>query len=179
MSKDNQMFDNIGVDTSAIKNRAKKREEKKRREEEEQLSAWKRFLNFFKNGRTRLALGVVLMIVGVYLLITFLSFVMFAGGNDQGKVSTKTIVDNADPAAVSAHVDNLGGSIGAATAQFFIAHGVGLAAFIIVLWCFVMGMRIMRRRRTHFYAYTLTSLYSMLTFSMVIAACTYNFEFSF
>ena len=179
MSKERQMFEDIGVDTSAIKARTKKREENNKREEEQQLSAWKRFLNFFKNGRTRLAMGVVLMIVGVYLLITFLSFVLSAGGNDQGKVNNNTILQNADPATVTAHVDNLGGSIGAATAQFFVAHGVGLAAFIIVLWCFVLGMRIMRHHRTHFYTYTLTSIYSMLTFSMVISACTYYAEFSY
>lgn len=179
MSKERQMFEDIGVDTSAIKARTKKREENDKRKEEQQLSAWTRFLNFFKNGRTRLAMGVVLMLVGVYLLITFLSFVLSAGGNDQGKVNNNTILQNADPATVSAHVDNLGGSIGAATAQFFVAHGVGLAAFIIVLWCFVLGMRIMRHRRTHFYTYTLTSIYSMLTFSMVISACTYYAEFSF
>ncbi len=180
MSKDE--FDDVyGVDTSAIKEREKKKRQAQAKDtgEQEQLSVWKRFLNFFRNGRTRIAFGVMLMMMGVYFLITFLSFVLFAGGNDQGKVNHNTIVVNADPANATHAVDNLGGSVGAATAQFFISDGVGLAAFIIVVWCFVMGMRLMRKKRTQFYTYTLISVYSILTFSMLLGACTYYADFSF
>ena len=189
------MFEEQGVDTSAIKERSRKKQEEKnkRRKEVENLPAWKRFVNFFSHDRTRFAIGVILMILGVYLLITFLSFVLFSGGADQGKVYDSSFVQNAgeivnmteqnmksavDPAEATP-VKNVGGSIGAATAEFFIKNGVGYAAFIIVLWCFVIGMRIMRRHRTNFYAYTFTSLYSILTFSMVVSACTFFADFSF
>ena len=144
------MFDGQGVDTSAIKERSKKKkqEEKNKREEVENVSAWKRFVNFFSHDRTRFAVGVILMILGVYLLITFLSYVLFSGGADQGKVYGGSIGQNAgeivnmteqnmksavDPAEAAPVVKNLGGSIGAATAEFFIKNGVGFAAFIIVL----------------------------------------------
>ena len=187
------MFEEQGVDTSAIKERSrKKQDEKNKRQEVEDLPAWRRFLNFFSHDRTRLAGGVILMILGVYLLITFLSFVLFSGGADQGKVYNGNVINNAkvemteqqmksavDPAEATTSVKNLGGSIGAATAEFFIKNGVGYAAFIIVVWCFVIGFRVMRRRRANFYPYTLTSLYSMLTFSMVVSACTFFAEFSF
>ena len=189
------MYVEQGVDTSAIKERSKKKqEEKKKREEVENVSAWKRFVNFFSHDRTRFAIGVILMILGVYLLITFLSFVLFSGGADQGKVYGGSIGQNAgeivnmteqnmksavDPAEAAPVVKNLGGSIGASTAEFFIRNGVGYAAFIIVLWCFVIGLRIMRRRRTNFYPYTFTSLYSILTFSMVVSACTFFAGFSY
>ena len=190
------MFDGQGVDTSAIKERSKKKkqEEKNKREEVENVSAWKRFVNFFSHDRTRFAVGVILMILGVYLLITFLSYVLFSGGADQGKVYGGSIGQNAgeivnmteqnmksavDPAEAAPVVKNLGGSIGAATAEFFIKNGVGFAAFIIVLWCFVIGLRIMRRHRTNFFPYTFTSLYSMLTFSMVVSACTFSVGFSY
>ena len=189
------MFDGQGVDTSAIKERSRKKQEEKnkQRKDVENLPAWKRFINFFRYGRTRIAFGVILMILGVYFLITFLSFVLFSGGADQGKVYDGSFVQNAgeivnmteqnmksavDPAEATP-VKNVGGSIGAATAEFFIKNGVGYAAFIIVLWCFVIGMRIMRRHRTNFYAYTFTSLYSILTFSMVVSACTFFAKFSF
>ncbi len=178
MSKDDLNYDEFGVDTSAIKK--KNRELNGKREEQQQnLSAWKRFLNFFRNGRTKFAFGVVLMILGVYFLVTFLSFVLFSGGGDQGKVNNNSILVNADPANAPQAVDNLGGAIGAATAQFFISDGVGLAAFILVVWCFVMGMRLMRKKRTQFYTYTLISIYSILTFSMLLGACTYYTDFSF
>ena len=180
MSKDD-FYEDYVVDTSAMKEREKKKRKMNERHDEQNqnLSAWKRFLNFFKHGRTRFAFGVVLMILGVYFLVTFLSFVLFAGGSDQGKVNQNSILVNADPANATQAVDNLGGSIGAATAQFFISDGVGLAAFIIVVWCFVMGMRLMRKKRTQFYTYTLISIYSILTFSMLLGACTYYADFSF
>jgi len=181
MSKDNQIYDEYGVDTSAIKERVKKKRQanEKQAEAQERLSVWKRFLNFFRNGRTHFAMGVILLILGVYFLVTFLSFVLFSGGNDQGRVNNNTIIENADPANVTKAVDNLGGSIGAATAQFFISDGVGLAAFVIVIWCFTLGMRLIKRRRSQFYTYTLISVYSMLTFSMVLGACTYTADFTF
>ena len=181
MSKDDFIYDDYGVDTSAIKEREKKRRQVRAKQEEDQekLSVWKRFLNFFRHGRTHFAMGVILVMLGVYFLVTFLSFVLFSGGNDQGKVNNNTIIENADPANVTKAVDNLGGSIGAATAQFFIADGVGLAAFIIVVWCFTLGMRLMRRKNVQFYTYSIISVYSILTFSMVLAALTYNSHFAF
>lgn len=181
MSKDDLIYDEYGVDTSAIKEREKKKRQKQEKQarDEEKPSAWRRFVNFFTNGRTRLALGVILLILGVYFLITFLSFVLFSGGSDQSSVNTKTIIENADPANVTTGVDNLGGAIGAATAQFFIKDGVGLAAFIIVIWCFTLGMRLIRRRNSQFYTYSFVSVYSILTFSMVLGACTYYADTTF
>lgn len=181
MSKDDFIYDEYGVDTSAIKEREKKRRQARSKQEEEQekLSVWKRFLNFFRHGRTHVAMGVILLMLGVYFLVTFLSFVLFSGGNDQGKVNNSTIIENADPANISRAVDNLGGSIGAATAQFFIADGVGLASFIIVIWCFTLGMRLIRRKKVQFYTYSIISVYSILTFSMMLGALTYNSHFAF
>lgn len=181
MSKDDLFYDDLGVDTSAIKEREKKKRQarEKRDKQQENPSAWKRFLNFFRHGRTHFAMGIIMLIMGFYFLVTFLSFVLFAGGSDQGKVNNNSILENADPANTTQAVDNLGGSIGAATAQFFVSDGVGLAAFIIVVWCFVLGMRLIRRKPTHFYTYTLISVYSILTFSMLLGAATYYADFSF
>lgn len=171
----------MGVDISAIKEREKKKRQSlgQRADASQDLPVWKRFVNFFTHGRTRFAFGVVLLIMGVYFLVTFLSFVLFAGGSDQGKVNNNSILVNADPANATQAVANPGGAIGAATAQFFIADGVGLAAFIIVVWCFVMGMRMIRKKRTQFYTYSIISVYSIITFSMLLGACTYYADFSF
>ena len=181
MSKDDLIYDEYGVDTSAMKEREKKKRQKQEKQtrDEETPSAWRRFINFFTNGRTRFAIGVILLILGVYFLITFLSFILFSGGGDQSSVNSNTIIENADPANTTKGVDNLGGSIGAATAQFFVKDGVGLAAFIIVVWCFTLGMRLIRRRSSHFYTYSLVSVYSILTFSMLLGACTYYADTSF
>ena len=157
MSKDDYLYDGYGVDTSAIKEREKKERQAKEKKADDStnLSAWKRFLNFFSICRTRFAMGIVLVILGVYFLITFLSFVLFAGESDQSEVEYYSVIENADRANVTKAVDNLGGAIGATTAQYIIGYGVGLAAFIIVVWCFTLGMRLIRKKPTQFYTYTL------------------------
>ena len=107
MSKDDLIYDEYGVDTSAMKEREKKKRQKQEKQarDEETPSAWRRFINFFTNGRTRFAIGVILLILGVYFLITFLSFILFSGGGDQSSVNSNTIIENADPANTTKGVD--------------------------------------------------------------------------
>ncbi|MDY6259878.1 MAG: hypothetical protein SPL53_08620, partial [Bacteroidales bacterium] len=64
-------------DISSVKESVayKKEEEAKKRAQEEKLTRWQRVGRFFANGRTRFAIGTILLLAGVYLLIAFLSFV--------------------------------------------------------------------------------------------------------
>ena len=38
----------------------------------ENLTKWKRFKAFFQNGRLRFATGIIMLLTGIYLLISFL-----------------------------------------------------------------------------------------------------------
>ena len=69
-----------------------KREEAAKKENE---SAWQRFVNFFTNGRTRFALGIIFLLFGIYLLIAFLSFIFGAGAQDQNRELYYSAMENA------------------------------------------------------------------------------------
>ncbi len=174
MATNSQTYD-YNVDTSGIK----AREEKKRREKERKaqeasnLSVWQRITLFFNNGRTKFVAGVALMLLGVYFLITFLSFMLSSGGVDQNRVLQHGPIENARQAEA---VTNAGGSIGAQTAQFFIADGVGVAAFILVIWCCTIGYRLTRGKKTYFYGYSLVTIFSLFAASMLIGVFTYGIK---
>ena len=138
--------------------------------EREKLTRWQQFTLFFGDGRFRLAVGVVLIAIGLYLLLSFMSFLFNAGANDQDKA--ELVIENAQNPD---NVSNLGAALGAFVSKSLIEEGVGIAAFIIVIWCITIGARLLRKgKRTHFFSYTLISLFSIFTFSMVIGACTMN-----
>lgn len=88
-------------DISGVKEKVdhKKQLEEQKKADEEKLSAWQRFARFFKNGRTRFAIGVVFLLFGIYLLIAFLSFCFGAGEADQNRL-VYTAMQNAQPGRI-------------------------------------------------------------------------------
>jgi S-DNA-T family DNA segregation ATPase FtsK/SpoIIIE len=163
----------FGPDISAVK---KTDDYRKSREAEEAIARegqtkWQRFMAFFQNGRLRFATGIILLITGVYLLISFLSFFMSAGMSDQNRVASNTVIENAQ---MPDQIRNAGAAIGASMSNFLIADGVGVAAFIIVVWFLTLGMRLVRKgKKAHFFSYTFVCLFSIFTFSMLVGAATY------
>ena len=151
-----------------------KREEAAKKENE---SAWQRFVNFFTNGRTRFALGIIFLLFGIYLLIAFLSFIFGAGAQDQNRELYYSAMENARNPE---QIHNAVGALGAKVSQFFIADGFGFAAFIVVLWAVTIGIRLLKKdRKVYFYTYSLVCLFSLFAFSLVIGACTYNWTPTF
>ena len=137
----------------------------------EQMSKWQRFIAFFQNGRLRFATGIVLLLTGVYLLISFLSYFMSAGMSDQNRITNYSMIENAQ---VPDQIRNAGAAAGASLSDFLISSGVGVAAFIIVVWFLTLGLRLVRKgKKAHFFQYTFVCLFSILTFSMVVGAATY------
>lgn len=148
----------------------RKQEEVKKKMEMEHLSKWQRFANFFKNGRTRFSIGVILLLTGIYLLIAFLSFIFGSGDIDQNREIYYSALENAHDAG---EIHNLVGALGASVSELFIRQGFGLAAFILVLWCIVLSIRFFKKnRKTYFFSYTLICLFSLFAFSLIMAACT-------
>lgn len=166
-------------DLTGVKNSEeyKKAEAQKHAEAQKNLTKWQRFCEFFRNGRTRFAVGIILLLLGVYLLLSFMSFFLYSGVADQNQVASNGVLANAhDPEKIS----NWGAAVGAALSQFLIADGVGVAAFILVVWCITLGLRFVRKgKKAHFFSYTLITLFSIFTCSMVVGAATYGTNFSF
>ena len=155
----------------------RQRRAQERNEEVQNMTRWERVKHFFAGERQRLAWGVIILVTGFYLLITFLSFFFHAGQADQNRVTGYTMIENAK---APGEISNLGAAVGASASNFLIVDGVGLAALIVVVWCFTIGYRMANRnKRVHFFSYTMVSLFSILTFSMLLGALTYNWETTF
>jgi hypothetical protein len=88
---------NFNPDISNIKESEefKKSVAEQKAKEEEGLTRWQRIKAFFKNGRTRFAMGVILMLVGLYLAISFMSFFFFSGASDQNRIDNFGVMENA------------------------------------------------------------------------------------
>ena len=168
---DNQ--DYFGPDISSVK---KSDAYLRSREAEEAIdkegkSKWQRFMAFFQNGRLRFATGIFMLMIGIYLLISFLSFFLSAGMSDQNRIASNTVIENAQ---MPDQIRNAGAAVGASMSNFLIADGVGVAAFILVMWFLTLGMRLVRKgKKAHFFTYTFVCLFSIFTFSMVVGAATY------
>ncbi len=122
----------------------------------------------FTDPRARRVLGMALGFIGIYLLIVFISY--FRTG-----VPDQSLVHSYGMKAINeANVDaeNSGSIFGANIADMFLASGVGVAAFIIVLWCMVMGWRFGMMKKVHFFSYSIVTLISIVTCSLVVGALT-------
>ena len=140
-------------------------------EDNDKLTRKQRFMAFFQNGRLKFATGIIMLMTGIYLLISFLSFFLSAGMSDQNRIANYSMIENAQ---VPDQIRNAGAAVGASLSDFFIASGVGVAAFIIVIWFLTLGMRLVRKdKKAHFFHYTFVCLFSIFTVSMIVGAATY------
>ena len=146
-----------------------RRQEAEQAIDNEKITKWQRFTAFFKNGNFKFATGILMVFIGIYLLISFLSFFLSSGMSDQDRITNYSMIENAQ---VPDQIRNTGAALGASLSDFFISSGVGVAAFIIVLWFVTIGMRLIRKKKAHFFSYTFVCLFSIFTFSMVVGAAT-------
>ena len=97
-------------------------------------SFWQNLKSFFVDGRTRFALGMVLILISTYLLIVMVSFFM-TGDVDQSKILNSTPIELAN---AGDNVSNAGAALGAKLSNDLIYNGLGLGSLVIVIWSFVI-----------------------------------------
>ncbi len=168
---DNQSY--FGPDISGVQKSEDylKRLEVEEAIDNEHVTKWQRVMAFINNGQFRLGAGCAMLMTGIYLLISFLSYFLSAGMSDQNRITNYSMIENAQ---VPDQIRNAGAAVGASLSDFFISSGVGVAAFIIVVWFLTLGMRLVRKgKKTHFFSYTFVCLFSMFTLSMIVGAATY------
>ena len=141
-TKDNQDFFHPDISGVQKSEDYRKRQEVEQAIDKENVTKWQRFLAFFQNGRLRFVTGILMLMTGIYLLISFLSFFLSAGMSDQNRITNYSMIENAQ---VPDQIRNAGAAVGASLSDFFIASGVGVAAFIIVAWFLTLGMRLVRK----------------------------------
>ena len=95
-----------------------------------------------KDERTWKIIGVVSILVSVFLLIAFTSY-LFTWKEDQDKVSrgASILMDN------DIKVSNLLGRLGAFVSHFFIYKGFGIASLLICTFFFMVGVNLLFRRK--------------------------------
>ena len=94
----------------------------------------KRGLHILKSKQTHLVFGLFLMLFAVFLLVSFVSFLVY-WKDDQSQLAL--FADRL------ARTKNLLGKIGAGMSHFFIYRGFGLSAFIIPVLLFFSGLFIL------------------------------------
>ncbi|MBR6283932.1 MAG: DNA translocase FtsK 4TM domain-containing protein [Muribaculaceae bacterium] len=177
--KKEKVKENYNPDISNVIDNEEYRQEQAARKAERnsRLNAWQRMAMFFRNGRIRIAMGIIMLFLGFFLLLSFVSYFTSSGAADQDMVAANGVIENARNPE---QIDNAGAAIGAKLSDFLIGGGVGVAAFIIVVWTFTIAYRLLRRsKRVNFFSYTLVTLLSIFTCSMVVGACTLGNQSTF
>lgn len=133
------------------------------------------FFGIFTDSRTRRVIGMTLCLIGAYLLLIFISY-FSTGEADQSVVISYGMEEFAN---TSSKVKNIGSIFGANLANEIIKNGIGIAAFIAVLWAFVIGWRLLALKKVHFFSYTSISIVGIIACSMIVEALTYDQNLTF
>ena len=123
-----------------------------------------RFSNFIKSETTHFVVGLISVIFAVYLLLAFTSF-FFTGDADQ------SILDNQLPGELmqtNNQVKNYAGARGAQLAEYLINNCFGIAAYFIVLFLAVLGMRMMRAYKFRIWKWFMSCSILMIWFSITL-----------
>ena len=85
-------------------------------------------VSFLKNEKFKFILSIIILLVSLYLLIAFISFLFF-GAADQSKLDLKwsDLVFNSE-----IKVENKAGKTGAYLSELIINKGFGIASFILI-----------------------------------------------
>ena len=179
MKKDDTTeFHSFNPDTSGLTESAeyKRKKEQEDRVKASRVTVWQRISGFFANRRTHIAFGVAMMLIGIYFLLVFMSY-LAVGAADQSRVENYDLISNATE---SSQIGNAGAALGASVAEALVAQGFGLGAFVIVVWFITIAVRLMRQGcRVRFFLFSLMSLYSMFACSMVVGVFTRDIPITF
>jgi S-DNA-T family DNA segregation ATPase FtsK/SpoIIIE len=142
---------------------------KSEKEKKGKSSKTKFSLDFLKDPRFRLACGFFLIIVSVYLLLAFVSF-LFTWRADESIV--KSFWDDSLLES-SKEIENWLGVYGALTSHYFITRWFGISAFFLPPLLFVIGFRIVFHRELfRVFPFTLFSLFNGLWLCLLLGYMT-------
>lgn len=123
-------------------------------------------------GRTRMFIGILLLLLAAYMLVATLS--MLANpGIDQAKVQYNSV---GQIIASGTQVDNAAGAAGAKLGNFLLSSTFGLGSFVIIYWLVMVGLRLGNWIRLNFWTFTLKSMVLTATISMVAGLLTFDSE---
>ena len=122
------------------KNTYKTNSQKKTRKERKKLSLK---LGFFKDRRLHLSLGIFLLILSVFLIAAFISY-LFTGKADQSVVES---FSSSSLREAGLEAENWFGLTGAICSHYFIYKWFGIAAFFIPPFLFILGWYVLSKKQ--------------------------------
>ncbi len=128
-------------------------------------------LDFFKDPRFSLALGFFLLIVSLFLVTAFISY-LFTGKADQSVVEAS---DDSSLVESGKEADNWLGISGAFTSHYFIFRWFGISAFFIPPLLFLLGFRLVfKRELVSFFNAFIFSVFAGLWLSLLMGYLTHT-----
>jgi len=115
-------------------------------------------LSFFQNVKFQKVLGLFLLALSLFLIISFISY-LFAWQKDFDKIHSISAYDLLFNNNI--FVNNFGGKSGAVLAHFFITRGFGVASFAFILLFALLGLKLFANykplpiKKTYIYSFLL------------------------
>lgn len=125
---------------------------------------------FFADGRLRIFIGVLLILLAGFMLIASISYLSHYSA-DQSTVLNKTMADissNPQP------VENTTGWFGALMSHILIHRWLGLGGFVIIFYIAALGISMVRLHRFKFWQLTFKSLVAAIAVSVIAGFLTYG-----
>lgn len=120
--------------------------------------------SLFKNENIRFIMGTLVLLIAIYLLIAFISFI-FYGAADQSKLTLKwaeLVFDS------SIKVQNKAGKTGAFLSEMIINNGFGVASFIFIYLLFLSGFKILKVKLVNYNRALVYSILVIVWFSIAL-----------
>lgn len=125
----------------------------------------------FADGRARMFLGIVLIVVAVYLTISTIGYIT-TGEDDQSVVTNSALTSLAQDQSV----DNVGGPLGAWISNSIFSSSLGVAGFIIIFYLAALGLTLLKVLKFKFWNLTAKCLVSTVAISIILGLVTYDHE---
>lgn len=128
------------------------------------------WLRFFADKRVHRAAGVVLVVLAAVVFIVTLSHLR-TGAADQSAIDGVSVTQLAKDGT---QVENAGGPFGAKLSQWLFADGLGLGAFVVVVWLGLLGASLLKLVKVNFWSVTAKCLFTAIAVSMVCGLLFFN-----
>ncbi|MBQ6801086.1 MAG: DNA translocase FtsK [Bacteroidaceae bacterium] len=126
-------------------------------------NVFKNIFSTIKNEIGQFIVGLVLALVAFYMLIAFISF--FTTGAADQSILENTATENM---GVGNNIQNSTGALGAQLANYLINGCFGIAAFFIVIFMGVAGMKLMRAYRVNLTKWFISCSLLLIWFSIAL-----------
>lgn len=127
------------------------------------------FIAFFKDKRTHIALGIILVALAFIMAISTVSHLK-NGAADQSIVAGASSVS--EIADSGQQIENTGGAFGAWLSHILMTEGLGIASFILVFYFAALGMKLLGAIKCRFWSLTFKCLFSAIALSIIIGFIT-------